>query len=311
MHPAVAGVEAVASAILLGMLDAVHLVRAVSPLVRSPAILLAVVKCIATNAALILGSECLLWRGLLPLTRMLGEYLHGHDLDDSWWLVRWVEFGVRVLFYVAWLAPIWGLVWATNLSAFSEVADKAFDLTEQTRAPLSVTQLAQQETFRGIFFAVVLAQKYAVQVVPWVGAPVAAAFSTLLCALYSFEYTWGMQGVPVVKRLRFVEENWAYFVGFGTPTVLLTFFWPLFVSLALYAMVLPFCIVLATTSNDSADRVHQRSKDAGVPRLPIFTPTFKLVHKVLHAIDEKFGASPIVWSQSVASGTAAPTTRTA
>ena len=74
----------------------------------------------------------------------------------------------------------------------------------------------------------------------------------MLCSLYSFEYPWTEQSVPVPDRLFRIESNWAYFAGFGTPTAVLTFFLPIYVSLGVYAMLFPFCIILATRSTASA-----------------------------------------------------------
>lgn len=288
---------AVATALLQGTLDALHVQKAVWPLVQSPDIILTTtLKTFAINAALILGSEGVLVYGLLPLVRLWGDWVYGEPVDPSTWLARSVDFGCCTVFYLTWLLPIWGLVWATNLGAYQSVASTAFDLQQQALgqprrpcAPPSDEHKAAEVPFRFIFFFIVLAQKYAVQVVPWVGRPVAAAFSTLLCSLYAFEYAWSMQGVSVPKRLMFIEENWAYFVGFGAPTVLLTFFLPLFVSLACYAMVFPFCIVLATASTAKALEVHKRSRAAGVPRLPVFTPSFKVMNRMLRKVDKLTG----------------------
>jgi len=280
-----------------GLLDAVSLHRAYSAFAKSSEILVATAKLMATNLVLILGSELLLTRGLLPLSHAYGAWLYAaagssYELSDSW-LEATVDLSIKLLYYVTWLAPIWGLVWTTNLSAYSEIASKAYTLGGNKPVAQKIEEVAQETMYHKIFFVVLLLQKYAVQLVPFVGRYAGFAFSLLLASLYAFEYAWSMQGVPISKRLSYIEHNWAYFAGFGTPTVMATFFLPLFVSLAVYASIFPFCILLATNSAaiTSAHAAHQRCLRVDVPKLPAFQPTYTGVNRVLRWVERNFGVS--------------------
>jgi len=50
-----------------------------------------------------------------------------------------------------------------------------------------------------------------------------------------------------------IEASWPYFIGFGTPTTLLTYFSPLFTSLGVYAAIFPFVLFLAAENIETAD----------------------------------------------------------
>jgi len=67
---------------------------------------------------------------------------------------------------------------------------------------------------------------------------------TLLYSLYSFEYKWVQMGWPLHHRLAFLETNWPYFVGFGLPLALLTW-WPndFYLSGCIFSIVFPLFII--------------------------------------------------------------------
>ena len=39
-----------------------------------------------------------------------------------------------------------------------------------------------------------------------------------LYALYCFDYSWSLHGVPLPARVRELEEGWAFFLGEGQPS---------------------------------------------------------------------------------------------
>ena len=78
---------------------------------------------------------------------------------------------------------------------------------------------------------------------PYVGKPVSFLYSCWTCAFYCFEYKWGLDGLTLNQQLVFVEERWAYFLGFGTPVTVATFFFPQFLGLGVYALVFPMVCV--------------------------------------------------------------------
>ncbi|KAJ3397249.1 Etoposide induced 2.4 mRNA [Lobulomyces angularis] len=70
-----------------------------------------------------------------------------------------------------------------------------------------------------------------------------------LTSYYSFEYNWISKGWSIEKRIRYLEENWSYFLGFGFPCTVATFFLSTFVSQGLFSLLFPAFIIISHNSH--------------------------------------------------------------
>jgi hypothetical protein len=89
--------------------------------------------------------------------------------------------------------------------------------------------------------------------------------------------------VPVPKRHASIEQAWPYFLGFGTPATLLTFFFPLFISLGLTACLFPFPLFLASRCLEAADEEVVISAKC-IPKLPMFTLTRNVTESLAESL---------------------------
>ena len=86
--------------------------------------------------------------------------------------------------------------------------------------------------------------------IPCVGTVLSFTLTAWLHSFYCFNYQWNMQGIPLKTQIALLEHNWAYFFGFGAvPWALVTFFGEPMISMGIYSMVFPFCILLAISSD--------------------------------------------------------------
>eukprot|EP01036_Dinobryon_divergens_P029117 gene29118-38178_t len=75
---------------------------------------------------------------------------------------------------------------------------------------------------------------------------------SLLYGWYAFDPQWIAANVDPDARCGLMERHWAYFVGFGSPYVLLLKSTSFFVGFGTFLALFPFCIMLGSLSSYSA-----------------------------------------------------------
>lgn len=82
---------------------------------------------------------------------------------------------------------------------------------------------------------------------PHSGYYLAWILQCMLASFYAFQSHWTRSHpqAPSIGVMVFVEQDWAYFLGFGAPITLLTNDLPLAMSLALYSALMPLCVIMA------------------------------------------------------------------
>ncbi|RLN89973.1 hypothetical protein BBJ28_00006310 [Nothophytophthora sp. Chile5] len=102
----------------------------------------------------------------------------------------------------------------------------------------------RDEMYRAILVAFFLLQTVLSYLIPVIGPATSFIHLSWLYSLYCFEYKWSLAGWSLERRLAHLEQNWAYFAGFGSPFTLATFFVPNFVSKGIFALLFPVVRVL-------------------------------------------------------------------
>jgi len=109
-----------------------------------------------------------------------------------------------------------------------------------------------------------------------------AALFLLYCwlyALYCFEYKWSLRKWPLQRQLRYIEEHWAFFAGFGTPAAAISILFSPCVGLGFYSTLFPLLLLSAEIANFSerCDQAEQQAieskralKPASLPPLRLF-----------------------------------------
>ena len=106
--------------------------------------------------------------------------------------------------------------------------------------------------YRYLLVVLLIAQPVVLYFVPFLGLPLSFGFSCFVASFYAFDMKWSLRGISLQRRLDTLEENWPYYLGWGLPPTLCTFFFPTFFSLGVYALIFPILLVMASASDDFA-----------------------------------------------------------
>ncbi|KAL7751997.1 hypothetical protein RI367_002525 [Sorochytrium milnesiophthora] len=216
---------------------------------------------------------------------VVGEYTMPADVShappvqqDSATLSSWERYAevvLSVLYYVLWVYPVYALTFILNSMWYQDIADLTYVLhsskssgTQGVQAASKVAarkqktsfvQTVVEEVYRALLFLAFLAIASVLYMVPLpaplnsLGALFSFTHVAWLYGYYSFEYKWIIRGWSLEQRMRYVEENWAYFAGFGFPCTMMTFFFSTVVAGGIFAIMFPMFIIMA---NSSSSRAH-------------------------------------------------------
>ncbi|KAF0716320.1 hypothetical protein AaE_011137 [Aphanomyces astaci] len=229
-----------------GIQDSISLHRILLLYIQSHIVRNRTVKCVMVNGIIFLGSIFFFDYVVIPIIHLLGLALKKHEeatggTKDSSSFHDTIDTIIFLVYQGLWMYPIYCVSFILNTIWYQELAEEAYLQTHGTARPAPVKDMLIDEVYRAILL------------VPVVGPFVSFVHMSWLYALYCFEYKWSLHGWSIEKRLAFMEKHWAYFIGFGCPFTLATYFAPNFVGKGIFALLFPF-LLLATVCEPSAER---------------------------------------------------------
>ncbi|KAI9008990.1 etoposide-induced protein 2.4-domain-containing protein [Phycomyces nitens] len=138
-----------------------------------------------------------------------------------------------------------------------------------------------------LLYTVFAAFVFLVGLVPFIGKTVSFVSSCIIMAYYCFEYKWTYIGWSRDQSMLFIEYHWAYFLGFGLPVAALTFFLSTLHAGAVFALVYPIFIIMASSASPKpSTTVYGEPLFSGGPiylrpfTLPFHMPLFYAVRQM-------------------------------
>lgn len=228
-----------------GLIESLMLHKSFMFVVLSSRIRNEMIHCAVFNLVLFVGSIMLADFIVFPIINRLLSMVLPDDRNDT------VLGLMRICYQLLWLYPVYALSFIFNTVWYQNIARFAFafrdrenliaalkkqegNLLEQFMR--SVTEQIYSVVLLGSF----LMQISAISVVPFIGQYLAAIYLSWLYSLYYFEYRWIQEGKTAEQRMVFFESRWAYFTGFGLPSVGLSLMFPKFISYGIFAFLFPF-----------------------------------------------------------------------
>lgn len=201
------------------------------------------------------------------MTKASGEDPVAYVLQQ---LTIWV---LWLIYQLVWAVPMFGASFWRSNKWYSELAEivpppitpRAADRSSQSNNTL-VSQISEGVSF-GLQLVILKVANSILSAIPYTGWYLSAILQCLLASFYAFESHWTRchPGQPPSTFINFIERDWAYFLGFGVLLTAVTIQLPVFMSLAIYAGILPIFIVVASRPEAAA---WQRS---------VYKPTFAVL----------------------------------
>ncbi|KAJ3856312.1 etoposide-induced protein 2.4-domain-containing protein [Lentinula lateritia] len=212
---------------------------------------------------------------LLPLVRDQQKWLHRN--------VGWFYQGL-------WLFPVIGLSFYLNSSWCSIIAERTFALKhgnrsvarQQTLTYTGMLKSIATSAYRVVMVFTSLVVSFALGNIPFAGPILGFSFLSWLDSYYLFEFVWVARGMSLSRRVRYLEERWAYYLAFGSPSAALCMLGSGLASAAIFALVFPLYIVMAIHARPVPDDPYNPVSETDVvrhpsPFIPIRLPVFALV----------------------------------
>jgi hypothetical protein len=273
---------------LQGFFDALSFHKTLPILVNNPPTLYTILKIMGANVALIIGSEFLFRSGISPLVQRINtDVLEIKDLDQStlYFLFQclWLA-PICVLCYVCCI--LWYQELADSIDKYFNTsananANKSKDPTKDKISSLQntiyamitwVCAFAQAQLLTQIIPRVIDLMKgsesvslfqeeftfkslirftihHLLSLMKFSFLTAGCILMAILYAWYSFDPKWISVGKTAPERFALIEKYFFYFLGFGTPFVILIRSFSFFIGFGIYLTVFPFAVILGSILN--------------------------------------------------------------
>ncbi|KAJ2965788.1 hypothetical protein NUW54_g14001 [Trametes sanguinea] len=135
---------------------------------------------------------------------------------------KWFHRNLGWFYQVLWLLPVVGISFYLNSSWCTLIAKRTFTLQHGSRAvaqpPSTYSGMLNAlatSAYRAVMVFTSVVVSFALAYIPYVGPVAAFAFLCWVDAYYCFEFIWIARGYSLARRVRHLEERWAYYFAFG------------------------------------------------------------------------------------------------
>jgi len=247
---------------LAGVLDALHIFNIFRVVSRSVTVRERLRDVFLFNGIICLGSFTLFQYLILPLLYYLYESNppKNNFVASLSWLT---ESMIIFTYYVTWIIPVFLLSFLINPKWLGIISERSYKILKKRNPPSGETNIGHlpkeiaAQVYNLTFCVMFVLQSSFCYFVPFVGSVLNLVFLCWLYSLYCFEWKWNHWHVG--RRLKYIEDNWAYFCGFGlvvgTPFTVASTYCGIWISYAVWFLVFPFFIIAAIGAKKPPHRV--------------------------------------------------------
>ncbi|KAJ3700369.1 hypothetical protein LUZ61_004074 [Rhynchospora tenuis] len=288
---------------LAGFKEACSFHRAVFFCASSKILLRRTGQCFLLNGLIFLGSLFILRSFVIPiLSWILPDQ---SDQISSMAFYSHLRSFLIHIFYVLWFYPLYvfslllGFLWYSDIAKYSfevikehetskaQPSDNSKKNKNEAERSEGVDGLAigiGEQVYSGLLLTIFFFEVFIADFFPFIGKAMSFFLLSWMNAYYCFESKWNYSGVSLNSRLDFFESNWAFFAGFGSPSVIPGLFFSRLISNGIIGFLYPlFVLTAAGTQEKSIINSRSRLNDGVQGRkVPIFFFSQRISTMVLH-----------------------------
>ncbi|ORZ17282.1 etoposide-induced protein 2.4-domain-containing protein [Absidia repens] len=180
---------------------------------------------------------------------------------------------------------------AINGKFYSKVAEKSLQVQNKNASNASAgsvsnaVQSVAATIYTTIFYINCGVFASLLRFIPVIGVALSFAMNCLIMSYYCFEYRWVYLGWSLEQRIAYVEQHWSFFLGFGFPVTLITFFLSTLRSGAVFPLLYPSYVIMAFLANPKSASPSGQPVASSVSSTPEYmlpnkVPVFFVVRKL-------------------------------
>jgi len=179
-----------------------------------------------------------------------------------------IHISLVFLYYLMWMTPVFISSFFINAPWLQVISERSIMiLTKKKPTGTSLKSLGElpkelaSEVYTATFYSMFVLQSVLSSVIPVIGPIINYILLCWLYSLYCFEYKWSDWHLG--KRLKYIEDNWAYFVGFGMvvgfPFTYASISYGFWISYAVWWLEFPLFIILAIGAGKPPQRIFSKT----------------------------------------------------
>ncbi|KAF8738541.1 hypothetical protein AX14_011190 [Amanita brunnescens Koide BX004] len=208
---------------------------------------------------------------------------------------NWFHRNIGWFYQALWLFPVMSVSLYLNSLWCSTIAQRTYLLKHGPSAPtltrdstrnyLGILNALTNSTYRIVMIFTCLVSSFVLRFIPYIGPLASFVFLCWVDSYYCFEFVWIAKGMSPVKRIRHIEERWAYYFAFGLPVTMLCTWGTGLANAACFALIFPVYIILAMHADPVPLKPYSREPGTMLPiRLPIFAAVLWLNNKMVNIL---------------------------
>ncbi|KAI9312599.1 etoposide-induced protein 2.4-domain-containing protein [Dichotomocladium elegans] len=184
--------------------------------------------------------------------------------------------------------PMYLICIVVNARLFSQIAKEAFRLSNNPYQTKNESISTATTIGMAIFYINCAAFANCIRWIPFIGPMLSFLVSCIFMAYYCYDYKWMNLGWPLDQRLSHIEHHWSYFLGFGCPATLLTFSLSTLHAGAVFALIYPSYVIMATVATMNLTNLPSRQQTQWVlpNQIPVFWAVGQATHGAIGAIQK-------------------------